>query len=148
MKKPGKLKRMLRILWHKVSRLCGMSIFMGPELAIESTFLIMDDISGEERVFSGSVQRESQNYNFLSDYKSVHSIQQIVSRLKSAAEPKNILKKLDNPDTFPNTRWKFSGVISLVLNFQCPYKWNSQKYPRYSKKIMKNQQLKKLISMT
>ena len=141
-----KLTRVIRILWQRVTSLCGMSISMAPELAIESTFLIRDEISGEERVFTGSVQKESRNYNILSDYKSVHSIQNIVSRLKSAVAPKNISQKLDNPNTFPNTRWKFSGLISLVLNFQCTYKWNFQKYPRYSKRIMEDQTAKKLIS--
>ena len=89
-----------------------------PSLAVEATFLLEDRRTSALRTFTGSVQEINRQKNIIIDYTTVSSYSDVRRILHTASDPNFISEKLDNAAHFPDSVWRFAGLVSLVLNLQ------------------------------
>lgn len=120
-----KLPRILTLL----QRQCGLELGLHqPSISVEATFLLRDTQTGQLRVFTGSIQRLSRVYNLILPFETVTSLDQLENLVARAGDSRTIGNRLDSSIHFPNSRFQFEGVISIILNIQCRLQWHPGVY--------------------
>ena len=120
-----KLPTVCRLL----QRQCGLELGVHqPSISVEATFLLQDTVSGQYRTFTGSIQRMNRVYNLILPFETVSNLNQLENLVARAGDSTTIGNRLDSSVHFPNSRFQFAGVISLILNFQTRLPWNPAYY--------------------
>ena len=120
-----KLPTVCRLL----QRQCGLELGVHqPSISVEATFLLQDTVSGQYRTFTGSIQRMNRVYNLILPFETVSNLNQLENLVARAGDSTTIGNRLDSSVHFPNSRFQFAGVISLILNMQSRVQWNPAYY--------------------
>lgn len=94
-----------------------------PFISIQASFLLTT-LRGDIRVFTGSSQRAMAERNFICQPETIASLADLTSLVERALDPNTIDETFNSARRFPNSRWSFAGIISLIIVVNCRARLN------------------------